>query len=327
MKSTIQYLLSVFSNEIIIEVTSTAEYPLYFQKKYDCQFFSLNGKSYVLVEHSEKTQLVIEVLKKELQQIKKLTNRFPLFVFSGIRLSQRNTLIQNKIPFIVPKTQVYIPNVLINLTERELPEHQYGDKFIKSTQVAFAFLLLNPMDEINGQKLAAELGYSPNTASRILNELVERGIMYREGNGTRKKFFMPDKRTYWERGKKYLFNPVTNAFLLAKNKVNFESGLLYKSYDTALYSLSDHFDEDSVQIPSYACFVKRVGEATNDCIPVLSEMSFKDLVSIQCLAYDPAMLTNTDIIDIVTLYAQLAEKNDERIQIALDELMEEVLDG
>lgn len=327
MKLPIQYLLSVFNNEITIEETNTADYPLYFQKKYVCQFFSLNDKAYILAEHTEKVPLIIEVLKKELLQIQKITNRFPVFVFSGIRLSQRNTLIQNKIPFVVPEAQVYIPNVIVNLTEQETPEKEYRKKFIKSTQVAFAYLLLNPMDEINGQKLAATLGYSPNTASRILNELVDRGIMYKEGNSTRQKFFMPDKCTYWDKGKEYLFNPITNAFPLANNKVNFDSGLLYKSYETALYTLSDQFDVDSLPVLSYACFTNKIDLATNDNIPILSTMSYKDLVNIQCLAYDPAILTVSDTIDIVTLYAQLSEKNDERIQIALDELMEEVLNG
>lgn len=327
MKTSIQYLISVFNSEIVIESTNFDDKPLYFRKKYLCQFFTIDDVQYVLIEHNEKTQLIIESLKNELIQIKKLTKRLPVFVFKGLRLVQRNTLIQNKIPFIVPNKQIFIPKVMMNLSESEAPRLNDSEKFVKSTQVAFAYLLLHPIDEINGHKLASLLGFSPNTASRVLNELADKGILYREGSNTRKKYLMPDKRTYWDNGKKHLFNPITNTLLLAKNKVNFESGLLYRSYETAVYALSEDFDEDSLRTLSYACAGNKLDLATNDSHPILSTMSFKDLANIQCLAYDPGLLSDTDTVDIVTLYAQFIDSTDERIRIALDELVEEVING
>ena len=41
--------------------------------------------------------------------------------------------------------------------------------------------------------------------------------------------------------------------------------------------------------------------------------------------YNPALLSNSNYIDIISLYAQFKDENDERVQMELEDLLEEIL--
>lgn len=327
MKTAIQYIQSVFTDVANIETANFSNIPIYLFEKFNFTNFELLGNKCVLVEYNEKPELFIDKINKDLKQIKRFTNRYPVFVFEGLRLKQRESLISNQIPFVVPETQIYIPYPPISLTEVEARERIETEKFKKSTQVVFAYLLLNKVDTINAHRLAEQLGYSVTTANRALNELVDKGVLFQSSNGTRKKYTIPNKREYWEQGKQFLFNPVTDSFLLLKNNVSIDDVRLLKSGDTALCEYSDHFDENANYEKHYACFTNFFHELHKHGYPKTVEYSRSSFVCVENLAYNPALLSDDDKIDAVTLYAQYLDKHDERAEIALDEIIEEIING
>ena len=327
MKRALQYIQSVFTDVANIENADFKNLPAYLFEKFSFTNFELLGNKCILVEYNEKQELFIDTINKDLNQIKRFTKRYPVFVFEGLRLKQRESLISNKISFIVPETQIYIPYPPISLTEVEARERVETEKFKKSTQVIFAYLLLNKVDTINAHRLADKLGYSVTTANRALNELVDKGVLLQNSNGTRKKYLIPSKQEYWERGKQFLFNPVSDSFLLLKSNVSIGDERLLKSGDTALCEYSDHFDENANYEKHYACFTNHFHELHKHGYPKTIEFSMSSFVVIESLAYNPALLSNDDKIDVVTLYAQYLDKHDERAEIALDEIMEGIING
>lgn len=327
VKSAIQYIQSVFTDVANIENANLSNIPIYLFEKFNFTNFELLGNKCILAEYKKKQELFIDTISKDLKQIKRFTSRYPVFVFEGLRLKQRENLISSKIPFVVPETQIYIPYPPISLTEVEVRERIETEKFKKSTQVIFAYLLLNEIDTINAHKLSEKLGYSVTTANRALNELVDKGVLLQSSNGTRKKYTIPSKREYWEQGKQFLFNPVTNSFLLLKNNVDIGDRRLLKSGDTALCEYSDHFDENANYEKHYACFTNYFHELHKHGYPKSIEYSMSSFVYVESLAYNPALLSKDDKIDAVTLYAQYLDKHDERAEIALDEIMEGIING
>ena len=327
MTSALQYIQRVFSDVVIIENSSFHKLPIYLTDKFDFMCFDLYGNAYILSEYKEKQDLFIENIEKDIVQIKRLTDRNPVFVFNWLRLTQRENLIKNKISFVVPETQIFIPYPPIYLTETEAREKTATDEFKKSTQVVFAYLFLNNVDNINAHRLAERLGYSVPTTNRALNELVDKGLLIQNSNGTRKKYSIPNKRDYWELGKKYLFNPVSSAYLLLKERVNIGDNRLYKSSDTALSEYSDDFDEDVNHEKHYACHSKVFSEMHNNNYLKSIEFSMRSFVLLESFAYDPALLSKDDKIDPVSLYAQYLDKNDERVEMAFDKIIEEIING
>ena len=327
MNNAIQYIQRVFSDVFKIENLAIQNLPIYLTDKFDFMYFDLYENTYILAEYKEKQDLFIENIEKDITQIKRLTNRDPVFVFNWLRLTQRENLIKNKISFVVPETQIFIPYPPIYLTESEAREKTATDEFKKSTQVVFAYLLLNNVDNINAHRLAERLGYSVPTMNRALNELVDKGLLIQNSNGTRKKYLIPNKRDYWEFGKKFLFNPVSGSYLFLKERVNMDDNRLYKSGDTALSEYSDDFDEDINHEKHYACHSKVFSEMHNNNYLKSIEFSMRSFVLLESFAYDPALLSKDDKIDPVSLYAQYRDKNDERVEMAFDKIFEEIING
>lgn len=94
-----------------------------------------------------------------------------------ININQLKTQIQ-------PNNQIYIPNVMIHLSQKET----------------------------NAPRLAAEIPYSKITLNRALSELVSRKLLYTTGNATRKIYKPIDRAEMGKKGKEFLFNPVEKVF-------------------------------------------------------------------------------------------------------------------
>lgn len=327
MTAAIQYIQRIFADINAFESVDTSGMPSYLADRFNFVSFSLLGNEYVLSEYKEKQPLFIENLKKDIAQIKKYTNRYPIFVFNGLRLSQREGLIKYKISFVVPEAQIFIPYPPIYLTETEVRERTDTVKFKKTTQVIFAFLLLNDIEIINAHRLAEKIGCSVTTANRSLNELVDKGLLEQIHSGTRKKYIIPNKKEYWEQGKQFLFNPITDKFLISETKIDFDNDLLFKSGETALCQYSDYFDENTNHERYFACFNNDLDKVCNDNHSLAINYSLSHFIGLHTLAYNPSILARNGAVDPVTLYAQYIDENDERIEIAFDKILSELLEG
>ena len=326
LEKAIRYIQRIFGRASV-KALDTSRMPIYLTERFDLAAIMLFNNRFVLAEYKNPQKLYVDTIKKDIKQIKKHTDKSPVFVFSDLRLSQRNHLIQNSIPFIVPETQIFIPYPPISLTEVETKERFITEKFKKSTQVIFAYLLLNNFETFNAPKISKQLGYSVATANRALSELVDKGLITYNNSGTRKQYVITNKKSYWEQGKQYLFNPITIAKIFAKNTINTEERYLFKSGDTALCEYSDDFDERTDLEQHYACYSNSLDGIRNSSFPMIIEQSMSNFVAIEFLAYDPALLSKDDKVDPVTLYAQYIDKHDERVEIAFDKIIEGIING
>lgn len=321
MEKTLDYLREVFGVTIKTEYAKFYNaFPMYITEKYNIHFVKLpnDENSYVLIKPKIKIELNIIQLKKQMKQIFNYSNSTPIFVFESLRLSQRTTLIQNQIPFIQPYNQIYIPKVIINLREREIVEKEYGDEFSIAAQVTYIYLLLNDIKETNAPRLAMEIPYSKITFNRALAELVSRGLIYTEGNSTRKVYKIIDKKELWKKGKQYLFNPVEKTYY--SNSSILVEDLLY-SGETALSNLETNLNEPNVKY--LAASSEKIKNINKNLFVNRYEINRENYTVIEQFKYDPIFLSTTKYIDIISLYAQFKDNEDERIQIALEELLEE----
>lgn len=325
MSLTTSFLLSIFADAIKLEENPSEETLKHVSDQFELQFFTLNKEQYVLVENKSKKELVIEEYLQDQALILKATRRIPVFIFKSLRLYQRNGLIKHNLAFVVPGSQIYIPTIMIKLEERDVVAKEYAEKFSKSTQVVYAYLLLNPETEINTRRLAEQLDYSATTVSRALQELYDRELMNKEGSRTRAQYLIPDRRRYWENGKRLLFNPISDSHIFTQNRINYDTGLLYKSSFTALEDLSESYGTDRDEYSYFACFDKCFSEVYNNQIPLFPTMTPKDTAFIETMVYDPSLLTNTAALDPVSLYAYFLDKDDKKALAELDKIIERKL--
>ncbi len=322
MDNILQYLNKVFGKVITKYGKFYDAFPMYLMERYKFYFFKLpnNEQSYVLIKAIDKQDIHINQLKKQIKQIYGLSGSMPVFVFDSLRLSQRNLLVQNQIPFIQPDNQIYIPAIVINLCEKEIVLKEYSEEFSIAAQVTYIYLLLNHIKETNAPRLAAEIPYSKITFNRALAELVSRGLVYTEGNATRKIYKTIDKKEFWEKGKHFLFNPVEKVFY--SNYAMNHSGM-FLSGETALARLGSSLNESMIGF--YATSAEKMKSINPELLINKYDIFTEDYFVIEQFKYNPAFLSRSHYIDVISLYAQFKDSDDERILIALDELLEEEL--
>lgn len=315
-----KYLGIMFGTAMFLEEYHSYEsLPMYLADQYQLLRLQVGADAYILAKPREVVKINITTLKKQIAQLRKYTGMYPVLVLENLRLVQRNALIQGGIAFLVPGKQVYIPQFLMNLTEAENSIEEYGDQFSVAAQVVFIYLLLNRITETNAHQLSGQLNYSVATINRALKELSYRKLLHTTGNATRKQYTIPECSSYWECGRKFLFDPVKQRRYV---KMEFPHNDFQMSNDLALSRLSFLSGKNINYYAGSAQAVKNI-----DKQHLLNEYDVFDhnYCVVEVFRYDPRLLSHTQYIDVISLYAQFRDHRDERVQIEIESLVNDIL--
>ena len=100
---------------------------------------------------------------------------------------QRNALIQNKIPFIVPNSQIYVPELGMCIKELCTGKRKKVEKLSAIAQyLLLYFIYEEKQEEISQSELMEHLDMSAMNVSRAVLELQELGLVETRKEGTRK---------------------------------------------------------------------------------------------------------------------------------------------
>ncbi len=303
----------------IEEYHSYSDLPMYLNENYELWLLHLWNERYILVKPKNELRINTSTIKKQFLQIEKFTHLKPILIADTLRLAQRNALLQSQIAFIVPDKHIYIPRYIINLTEIEGQINEYGETFAVATQVVYIYLLLNSITEINAHRLSASLSYSVASINRALKELSHRNLLQTFGNATRKVYKIKDFKKYWEDGKKFLFNPVKARCYVP---LRFDHRNFLMSNDLALSRLSFLSGKN---ISYYAASTKEYNNIDKKLILNEYDVFEHSYCVIEKFSYDPKLLADSQYIDVISLYAQFKDFNDERVQIAIEGLVAPLL--
>lgn len=317
MEKTLKYLKEILGSNLVINKNKKVNMPMYITENYYLDYVDLYNESYVLVKNISDKDINLSFLRKQINQIQNFTKCIPIFIFENLRLSKRNCLIKENIPFVVPNNQIFIPTFIVNLKEKEYFPNEYGEKFSVAAQVVYIYLLLNDIKEVNAPQLVNKIPYSKITFNRALKELENRNLFYVKGNNTRKVYKILNKKEFWENGKNFLVNPIDKVYYV-NSKTNHSNYLM--SNETALARLGTMLNEPRTRY--YATTKEKIKHLNNDDIINKYDIINDNYYIIEQFKYNPSFLSKNNYIDIISLYAELKDHKEERIQIALDELVE-----
>jgi hypothetical protein len=166
-------------------------------------------------------------------------------------------------------------------------------------------------------EFAEKMECTKMTASRALNELYNANLITYEigGKTGRSKEYkrLPDPE-YFRKGRRYLKSPVKKiVFLETEPLAALTAGL------DALAKLS------MINPPGHP--VRAIGREqfnTQKIEVIKNKDVIKDtqLVELQIWDYDPRQFSHTKYVDPLSLYASLKDENDERIEHALEEVLQ-----
>ena len=294
--------------------------PIYLRHRFEIVEGNLFSKEVVFAFEKGNKRLTPNEIKKSMDAIKKRINKPVIYCTETLKYVEMIRLIAYQVQFIVPGKQVYLPEFMININnkrDQNIPEQK--DRFTPITQLTFLYLMHNNFPGISPGRIALTLGYTPMSISRALNELEEKKLVRRSNVG-RASFarLLDDRKTAWDKGKKYLFNPVEFVKFITPAIQVFKKGI-YESGISALSRYSLLADDDK---RTYACTKKELIKMLEAHFCKVVDFPEDAELKLEVWKYNPGLFTFDNTVDKFSVYAQLKDDPDERVQIALEEMME-----
>jgi hypothetical protein len=247
-----------------------------------------------------------------------------VFITQGLEAYNRKRLIEKKVPFIIPGNQFYLPDIGFDLRENLRKFRQGGSVYLSPTaQVVVLAKLLNQLsNEIWATTILAKIfeTVSKMTKSRVTEELERHGLIeVRQKQREKQIHFKENGRMLWEKSRPLLRSPIQKRVY-----ADYRGSILGWGTIAGLNALSEltmiarpdrqvrALTSSQWNIRPSSVSLKVIPESSND----LANIEF------EIWKYDPLLLRDSGIVDPLSLYLSLADTDDERIESALDELLE-----
>ena len=280
---------------------------------------ALLGHPIVLaIERSETRQSLGDV-RTWLAKVRLLAGRPVVYVTGAMASFERRRLIEQKVAFIVPGNQLYLPDLGIDLREhfRQRVPAEEAALSPSAQAMLIAALLRNPWQvEWPASSVADALGYTPMTISRSVKELTAAGLAaaYTVGRSRWLRMKLSPAQT-WEGAQPWLRTPVKRTVWVAGPDLKgHRAGRL-----AGLSALARHSMLAEPQWPVYAVSAAEWKGATGNGVRELPEYA-PGAQQWQVWSYSPALVPDADTVDPLSLALSLRDSKDDRVQLALDEL-------
>ena len=281
------------------------------------------------------------VVRKHRQAVSKHFDGEVLYVIEAVSSYNRKRLIEQRVPFLVPGNQLYLPAMGIDLREYFKPGKQSEVRRLGAPGQAIVLreILQRDCTGVPAKDLANRLDYSPMTITRAINELTELQLAVPEKVGKERHLHFSAKgRSLWDAALPALRNPVSKrAWLISRNKQNvelgFEGWIAGESALAHYTSLADtNIKQWAIGQDAWPRLVKRADVkilASQSAEAALNERSKfskeREVIEVEIWAYNPTVIASEERwIDPLSLWLSLGANTDERVEIARDALLEQV---
>lgn len=308
-----------FGNNISIhELVEKPNIALFLSKRTMNQI-KIDGIPFVLIEIRPDEKFGAVALKKQMGVYEDKLQSNIAFSFHSITKTQRNSLIYHRIPFVALPEQIYLPFLGVVLSNHfRRPKEIKKEKMMPVTQQLFLYLLYHQNVSILKSSAAEALGLTRTSITRASDQLLEMNLIQQEKSG--KEIHMKlshDPQESINLAKPYMINPVQSKLTI--NKSDLHKELLYAG-ETAL---SEYSMLNPPQIPEVAVYKATIDK--NALLEVDAKWSDPaSIITVELWKYDPLLFSSSNKVDPVSLACSLKDIEDERVEMAIDDMMEEL---
>ena len=284
--------------------------PLYITDSYDFQAAIIDTQKCIIL--SLKDELAtIPALRKHIKRIQEIDNVPVILKLSTVSSYRRKSLIENKIPFLTDK-QVYLPFIGTFLTE-EKERGKEVEKFMFSTQQLALLYFYSGKQKLYMTEATERLPFTAMTLSRAVRQLEAIDLFTITKDGVNKVIEAKyDRVELFEKIKKYCSTPVRIVGYF--EKLNMTDDMVFAG-ETAL---SEKTMLNPGKVETYAIYHKMF-----DKRQLMKELVDPDKqIRLEVWEYDPKQFTDGNVADSLSVVLSLIENKDERIEEAIEELLE-----
>lgn len=309
LEKTLRQQVSIKANNSLCD-----KLPLAFKGRYYFFDIETNGMHWVAIKPKSDAGLV--TLRKDRAKVQAAAGLNCAIFMDSTTCYIKEKLLEEGIPFVLADKQVYLPFIGFLLTssgERDITPVQLISYL---TQKLILTAIYEKWDKVTVSEAAVRLGVTKTSVTRCFDEIEYLGIDILDAKGkTRAITVSEDRKKLWEKLQSVLRNPVIARYELREDLL-----LDKKAGITALCEYSLLSDND---YPTYAITKKEI-----------SEMGIKKMKrvcrgeEIGCVVLELGYFINFDnkkIEDPLSVVLSLSdeEKQDERVSISINEMLEE----
>ena len=211
-------------------------FPFFIIDSYDFYKLSIFEQPCLLMVSKDSTEITPGLIHKHYQQIQKNWHGFIIYAQASLSSYNRKRLIEHGIPFIIPRNQMYLPPLGIDLREHFRKLHDKKDKILSpAAQAVVIYALTRQTNEkLTTYQLSEKLGYTLMTINRAFAELkaTQIGEFFQEGR--ERCWTFVSKRALWDEAIPHLRSPVKKRLWLKNHLPTIMAGLTALSHFSLL---------------------------------------------------------------------------------------------
>jgi DNA-binding MarR family transcriptional regulator len=291
--------------------------PLFLTRAYKFYETQIAGRRCVLPTTREHAETPGEIAK-HIALVRSKIHAIIIFAAPFLSAYNRSRLISQGVAFVVPGNQLYIPELAMDLREHfRAPKPRTSEGLSPAAQaVLFHHLLRRDEYATTPSAIARRLHYSAMSIGRAFDDLVAIGLATTERHGTETHLkFSVNAGALLETARPYLRSPVRSVKHIRNGKA---VSMLKLAGESALAELTDL---SRPRINTYAIGANdwKVFGHTSNLLEVDEAEAER---AVETWSYDPSGLSDTQVVDRLSLYAQFWNHPDERVSMAAEKLLE-----
>jgi DNA-binding MarR family transcriptional regulator len=291
--------------------------PAFLTARYRFALMDLEGQTLLLMVDDAPDPDPPASIRKHAEQVRAKWSGPIVYVRDQVTAYNRKRLIEQRIPFIVPGNQMYLPELGLDLRERFRAALPTKQKFSPATQAVLIFVLLNGSEDgATASALAPALGYTTMTLSRAFDELESAELATTEALGRERVLrLLARRKETWERAQPWLIDPVKSRHFVAMLPDGLRAGQDALARSTMI--AEPRLPVTAVGHKRWLAFAREHPEA------VLPDREAAQS-EVEVWKYEPRAHDRPGVVDPLSLYLSVKAGADERVEQALDLLMEQM---
>jgi len=337
-----RYLQEVLGCEAIgggwaIPWSGAGQLPFFLQNSYNYYQAELCGHPSLLMLSQTPGGETPAVVRKHWQAVSKHFQGNVIYLVEAVSSYNRKRLIEQRVPFLVPGNQLYLPPLGMDLREYFKSGRQEEKPHLSAAAQAVVLreILQHDCSGRSAKELAQRLGYSPMTLTRAFRDLAERQLAVVEQVGREKHLqFQSSGRSLWEAARPSLQSPVKKRVWIAwrSRGILQYTAEMRVAGETALahYTMlaDSGINQWALSAGDWPGLIKRAdiqvleGKSSGEYSPARYD---RDLAEIELWAYSPEVVgKDQQWVDPLSLWLSFETHPDERIDMARESLLEDL---
>lgn len=279
---------------------------------FDIHMLNISGKDLLLLVDTNEESYSPGQIKKLQDLIERVSGLVPVFAFQYVASYNIQRFVAQRVNFIVPGKQIFIPSILMDLS---LPKTDTNNTILQIPAMAQCIVLYNlQVGTLNGkttQDIVELFRVSYPNINRAIKWLSDKKFIVLEGTKTKRIKFNSEGRQLWDEIEPMLVSPI--------ERVVYTDKWLDNAFTTGVNALSEYTMLNPDKEKAYA-----IGKEDYLTAQQKTHKEFGG-ISIEVWKYNPSLLTHTNTVDKLSLYLSLRNNEDERVQIELDNMINEMI--